>query len=119
MTQQNNADEVWAKKQLERPLQESICTALVFISDADTRAMAKAVETEWFEVPYREIVSRALGYWRDYNEAAGEAHVDDLFADVMKEGHSQKRVYESTLHNMFAILSQINTAFVRKHLSAF
>jgi hypothetical protein len=105
---------------LATSLQESIVTALVYITDDNTRLLSTLVSLDWFEDPYRDITARCIEYWQRYNKAPEGTHVDDHFDYVLSDpNHKQHTLYTRILRGMLSISNTLNTEYIRSRLFEF
>jgi hypothetical protein len=105
---------------LATSLQESIVTALVYVTDDNTRLLSTLVSLDWFEDPYRDITARCIEYWQRYNKAPEGTHVDDHFDYVLSDtNHKQHTLYTRILRGMLSISNTLNTEYIRSRLFEF
>jgi len=80
------------------------------------------VEPGSFDQPYSDIVSACIEYRRQYGEAPGTSHIDDLFSDILHDkDHKQHRQYERTILYMLEAFKggKINTRFLLDQIANF
>jgi replicative DNA helicase len=105
---------------LATSIQESLVTAILFITDDNTRLISRLIDLDWFEDPYRDITARCLEYWTRYNKAPESTHVDDHFAFVLADpNHKQHQLYNRILRGMLSISGSLNTVYLRNRLYEF
>lgn len=106
---------------LPQAIQESIVTAIAFVSDDNSTVIANLADPETFDPPYDDIAYRCLEHRRKYKRAPGREHLDDVFSHILDgdKNKPQYREYYRLLHGMSAIADKLDTEFVLDHLSDF
>lgn len=100
-------------------LQETILTALVYFTDANTKIISRLLDINWFEDPYREICAKILEYWRQEDKAP-QVHIDDVLDNVLNNPNHQKYNTYTRIVNRLAKLSEtLNTRYVYNRLFEF
>lgn len=99
-------------------LQQDLITLLVH-SDQHGKSVAKTISANFFEGDYRNIVERALEFWKNHN-VAPKQHIADLLADILEDDHDRRgQTYRRILVQMLEIKDQINIDFVLRSMGQF
>lgn len=107
-----------AKDALPLSLQESVLTTLVFDA-ANGVVVAAQVEPELFDEPYREIARRVLEYRGKYGKPPGQAHLDDLFGNLIQEGSRRAPQLRRVLLGLASQSEGLNGEYVASRVSEF
>lgn len=101
----------------ERPsidLQESILALLGLKNDPRSCDVAGLVTADMFDEAYRDIAGRLLDYRQQYGQAPGEAHIGDVFDDLITDkGNPDKAErYRRVLMNLVRLADGLDSAYV-------
>lgn len=104
---------------LPTPLQESILTLLAF-DDKHGSLVAVQVTPDHFDEPYQEIAKRILQYRQTYSRPPGFAHLDDIFADLIKHKSSERMsLTKSILLDMGQTAPSLNPQYLSDRVALF
>ncbi len=99
--------------------QQNLIT-LLCLSNEHGRLIANLINPASFDGDYREVAIRACTYWEQYNQAPGEAHVQDLVADIVEDpGNRQRAGVNRVLEGMLRIIDKVNADYVINQLREF
>jgi DnaB-like helicase C terminal domain len=99
------------QEKLQLSLQQDLLTLLCH-DDVHGRTISKIVSENLFEGDYRNISSKALGFWKQYG-VAPKQHIADLLADILEDKMDRRRqTYQRILVQMVEVKDQINADFV-------
>lgn len=100
-------------------LQQSILILLV-MNNEEGKIVANLVSREHFDDPYDAIAAKAIAYHKEFGEAPGQTHIDDIFDDVINNPkHKLRKVYEEILVSIIEKAPGINGKYVLKRVSEF
>jgi hypothetical protein len=79
------------------------------------------IDPTLFEGDYRVIAERVCAYRKKYAKAPGNAHLNDLFDDIITGTHAKSKPYQRIIDDtvQLAAFSTFNPAFVRDQLNEF
>jgi hypothetical protein len=90
------------------------------MDDTKGAIAANLVDPELFEPPYHEIVAKAVDFHKKYKKAPGDAHIDDLFDQILSDPkNKKKRLYEQVLGNVIEQAKGLNADFVLTRIDEF
>jgi replicative DNA helicase len=106
---------------LATSLSESILTVLAFDNSEKSNLIAGLVDPKLFESYYVDLCTRILDFRRNFNEAPGTAHLDDVFDHVLSEPtHRLHTIYAKILQGLIdQHRSGINVDYVASRVSEF
>lgn len=106
-------------EQLTESLQESVLAVLAFNAKFGS-LIAAQVTPEHFDGLYNQIATPVLSYWRRYNKAPGDAHLESLFSRA-KLDPSDRRTHalRRTLINLGSLAESVNAEYVTNRTQEF
>lgn len=106
---------------LATSLSESILTVLAFDNSDKANLIANLVDPKLFEAYYQDISTRILDFRRNFNEAPGLSHLDDVFDHVLSEPkHRLHTIYLKILQGLVdQHRSGINVDYIVTRVSEF
>jgi replicative DNA helicase len=105
--------------QLTGALQES-CLTLIAFDDKEGALATGLLTADHFDGPYREVASRILAYRKRFGKAPGQAHIDDLFDDILSDPkHKQHKLFVRILEGLLNQAQGLNAGYVASRVTAF
>lgn len=99
---------------LSASLQESALTLIAY-ADGEGQAAANIVKKEYFEPPYDRIAERLIDFRRKFKKPPGDAHLDDLFDDLL----AKQELFKTIIFGMHEQAPHLNRVYTLSRLSAF
>jgi len=94
-------------------VQESISTCVAFGDDDNAAFVASAVDVTLLDPPLNDIVARCLSYRKQYKQAPGREHIDDVFSAILSNPDDKRHTaYQRVLTGMLRLERTLNTRFV-------
>lgn len=108
-----------AEDRLSAPVQESVLTLLAY--DERFGAIAAGLLAPGhFDIAYRDIADRLLDYRRRYGKPPGDAHIGDVFDDVLDDPkHRDYRSWSTIVNGMMDLANGLNAEFTFNRLNEF
>lgn len=109
------------EEQFSSSLSESLLTLISFITNERTKLVVHSLVPEYFDGPiYRDIAGRVILYWKRFNQAPGEAHIDDVFDHVLGDDSNRlKNTYQRLLSGMYEQSKSLNVNYVADRVFKF
>lgn len=105
-------------EKLGTSLSESLLTLLCFGGDAGQIASGMVTANLWAE-PYTDIARRAIDYRVHFREAPGEAHIDDLFDDMLDMSNKREPIFRRILVSLYRLSENLNEDYVLSRVTEF
>lgn len=103
---------------LSASLQESALTLLAY-SEIEGRIGIGILTKDHFEPPYDRVAGRLIDFRRKFEKAPGDAHLDDLFDDLIAEKSKQKEIFTRILMGMHQQSDGLNAKYLLTRLTDF
>lgn len=99
-------------EQLIESLQESVLAVLAF-NNKYGALVAAQVTPENFDGIYNQIAAPVLNYWRRYNKAPGDAHLESLFSRAkLDPGDRRTHALRRALVNLASYSESVNAEYI-------
>jgi replicative DNA helicase len=102
-------------------LSESLLTLICFVTSDKTKLVVSSLQPDYFDGNvYRDIASRTLEFWKQFNEAPNTSHIDDIFDHVLGDPNNKLRsTYQRLLSGMYEQSKSLNVDYVASRVFKF